>query len=683
MFRRSPRARRASRLTIVTFAGLLAIACAPSMADAQILDRIGKAGGTVQAMAERAKRAKEQADSIKRAMNPQAGGPAAATTPGAASPSGASSSAAPSAGRGAAGNAAAASVQRGSARVEELIVAPNEQDLNYSIHSRGSHLAAVVRKGSRFAVMWDGVVGPAFDRINSASNGIRIAMSPDGTRFGYVAIAGSDYVVMVDGKEVRRAPHAGNPNVAGGQGLSLAFTPNSRHYHFEWRDVTTNNLRTAPSLFFWDGVAGPASLESEPVISPDGERHAYTIVNPANGAQHALVVDGKVAPYLASNPVFTSDGAHLYTTRDVSPAVGRPTTELVLDGRPIMRATNFAVHVPPVGDRAVIVIGRPEGNRGVSELVVAGQRVPGSTSTGFPRIVFSPDGKRYAAVVGMNGQPQRVIIDGKLGQQYDAIDTLRWSPDSKHAVYTARSGANLFGVVDHVETEAGFNAAQPLDIKLMPNGRIGWIGRTNQGPALVVDGKVTQMDRRADADMFSFSPDGAHYAYVANGSVAGGNVSIDNVLAPPSTITDFGQYRNGDAKKYVWSPNGKYTVHYGAPGAQGYQGEYGFMIGGRYISQGNLSRVTLPTFTPDSKHLFWLVEDGNHSLIKIFLDGRSVYEFDAQGNAPLKAPGGWTMDERGTLTFFIQTVEGFKRVRVTPGTEDGFEAFVARGRPMR
>jgi hypothetical protein len=32
------------------------------------------------------------------------------------------------------------------------------------------------------------------------------------------------------------------------------------------------------------------------------------------------------------------------------------------------------------------------------------------------------------------------------------------------------------------------------------------------------------------------------------------------------------------------------------------------------------------------------------------------------------------------LTFLIQTVDGFKRVRVTPGPEDGFEAFLAQGK---
>ena len=89
------------------------------------------------------------------------------------------------------------------------------------------------------------------------------------------------------------------------------------------------------------------------------------------------------------------------------------------------------------------------------------------------------------------------------------------------------------------------------------------------------------------------------------------------------------------------------------------------------------------TFTPDSKHLFWIIEDGNRSVGRVFLDGRPVYEFDERGREPLKAPGGWTVDEQGVLTFFIQTVDGFKRVRITPGAEDGVEAFVARGRPMR
>ncbi len=51
------------------------------------------------------------------------------------------------------------------AKVDEQVVAPNEQGLRYSISPRGAHLVAVTQKGSRYVVLHDGVAGPLFDQI--------------------------------------------------------------------------------------------------------------------------------------------------------------------------------------------------------------------------------------------------------------------------------------------------------------------------------------------------------------------------------------------------------------------------------------------------------------------------------------------------------------------------------------
>ena len=37
----------------------------------------------------------------------------------------------------------------------------------------------------------------------------------------------------------------------------------------------------------------------------------------------------------------------------------------------------------------------------------------------------------------------------------------------------------------------------------------------------------------------------------------------------------------------------------------------------------------------------------------------------------------------GVLTFIVQTVEGFKRVRITPGPEHGVEALLAKAKPVK
>ena len=632
-------------------------------------------------LVERAKGALAKPAGDTAAARPAPGTPAATS----GAPPSASQPRATNASQGGASRAGAgASIQRGSAKVDELLVAPNEQNLAYYITPKGSHFGAVVPKGSRFAISYDGVVGPAFDRLLQVTNGVTLSFSPDGSRYAYIGETDGKYVYMVDGKEVLRIPAVTQPGVTGT--MRLFFSPNGKHWYAFYANMAARDARADPQRAWWDGVPGPVGAQMDLVVSPNGERHAYTAQNPATG-QQSLVVDGKLAPTLGGNPVFTSDGKHLFTTRDASPAQGRPVTELLVDGRVIVRATNVSVHVPPVGDRVVVVVARDDspGGAGAYALVVGGQRIPGSESSGYSQVTFSPDGKRFAAISGMGGTRQRVFSDGKAGRVYDAIDSLFFSPDSKHLAYTARAGTKTFVITDDVESEIGFAPHERIIPRFSPDGRVGWLASTGQGIAVVVDGKVTQLDPRGSAFDFSFAPDGRRFAYVASGDRSGqtgGNVFVDHVSGPTSLLRDFAQYRNGDPVRYLWSPDGKYTVHYAAPGTT-WGGDYGFVIGGKYLSQGNTSRIVLPTFTPDGKHLFWLVEDGQRSQMKLFLDGRAIYEYDVNGREPLKVPGGWSMGDDGSLSFFIQTVEGFKRVRVTPGTENGFEAWIAQGKALR
>lgn len=608
------------------------------------------------------------------------------TPPGAArpvpSPGGSATAAEPT------GSAASAHRQPGSAKIDVQVVAPNEQGLAYSITPKGVHLATLLPKGSRWAVAFDGVVGPTFDQIMSHPGGGRLAFSPDGSRFAYGARSGSDYVVMVDGKEVRRAPIKNNPQLAGGAGLWLQFTPNSKHFHFYYTNLAARDSREDPNVYFWDGVAGPPGAEQGIVVSPDGERHAYTVRNPANPEQMALAVDGKLVPGIGLHPVFTNDGKHLFTMRGSPPVQGRPVTELLLDGRPIARAESIELHVPPVGDRVVLVIGRgtPRGGANSYSLAVGGQRIAGSEASRYVRVVFSPDGKRFAAIAEVAGSRQRVVVDGRPGPDYDTIDSVWFSPDSKRAVYTGRSSTQTFVVIDTVESEVGFAVIPPISVKFTRGGRIGWLATTQQGDAAVIDGKVTRMPPRVPAGAFSFSPDGSRFAYFLGAEASGtfgGNVVVDHAPGPPSRLQEFAQLRAGDPIKFIWSPDGKYTVHYASPGTGAHTGEFGFVIGGKFLSSGKTARVVFPTFTPDAKHLFWMVEDGANQVMKVVLDGRAIYEFDMLGIEPMKVPGGWEMGEAGTLTFIHQSAEGFKRVRVTPGSENGFEAWLATGKPLR
>ena len=684
MSRRPTVLRRASAVSLVVLASSMAPASMPAQSATD------KAAKAVERAADKTSKTADRLRSILDRKK-KGGGDSSTTAPGGAPAKGerpaAGSSIGPSPAPAAGGGAEAPpsmAVARGSAKVEEMVVAPNEQNMAYYITPKGSHFGAIVAKGSRFAVSYDGVAGPAFDRILQSANGTTMAFSPDGARLGSIGGTDGKYVYMVDGKEVLRIPVVTQPGVTATTRLS--FSPNGKHWYAYFYNPAGANARAEPGRAWWDGVPGPVGATMTLTMSPDGERHAY-IVEPPGIGQQVLAVDGKLAPTIGGNPVFTTDGAHLFTTRNASPIQGRPVTELLVDGRPIARATNLTVHVPPVGDRVVLVVERGDAQSaaGAYSLVVGGQRIPGSESSGYPNLIFSPDGKRFAAVSGMKGTRQRIVVDGKAGRVYDAIDSLWFSPDSKHVVYTARANAKIFVVTDETESEVGFAAHLNIVPSFTKEGRVGWMAATGQTNAVVVDGKVTPLNPRVGSFDFSFSPDGKRFAYVLGGDVSGqlgGTVHIDHMPGPSSTLRDFEQLRSGDPIRYVWSTDGRYPVNYGYPGTT-YGSDFGFIVGDRYLPVGNVARVALPTFTPDAKHFFWLGFEGRTTMRQVWLDGRMVYEFDQQGDAPLKAPGGWLMGEDGTLIFFIQTVDGFKRVRVTPGPENGFEAWLAKGRALK
>src|SRR5437667_9307420 len=53
----------------------------------------------------------------------------------------------------------------------------------------------------------------------------------------------------------------------------------------------------------------------------------------------------------AGAPQWTADSKHLYTQRQLAGA-----TELLFDGKPLMRAFNFQVYIPLVGDLVVVMV---------------------------------------------------------------------------------------------------------------------------------------------------------------------------------------------------------------------------------------------------------------------------------------------------------------------------------------
>ncbi len=197
---------------------------------------------------------------------------------------------------------------------------------------------------------------------------------------------------MVDGKELVRSSESTDGRFDG-ETCHLYFTSNSKHVYYTSHVSLGNQRGQSFTRFVFDGKPSPTGSAGDVAFSPDGDHYAYnlTISDPYHQDRYALVVDGKIAPYMAGAPQWTADSKHVYTQRTV-PGQG---TELLFDGKPLMRAFGFRVYIPPVEDMVVVAVTGGTNFHPFSFLVVNGKKVPGSDTVErgmIDRVEFSSDG---------------------------------------------------------------------------------------------------------------------------------------------------------------------------------------------------------------------------------------------------------------------------------------------------
>ena len=483
-------------------------------------------------------------------------------------------------------------------------------------------------------------------------------------------------------------PIGSNDLIMRGGGPWVQFSPNSKHWFVFYRNTVARQPTEDPSWYAWDGIPGPKGADHGIAVSPDGERYAYLVTNPANPQQTTLIVDGKPAGYVGFDPIFNADGTRLYTTREVRPAQGSPVTEVMVDGRVVARANNAAIHVPPVGSGALILVSRRDQQRGGDRwAILAGSAiVPNSESFQLGPVWFSADGKHYAVKSSVTpGGPVSLIVDGVRQREYTSVDSVRFTDDGKVA-YVAQAGTRWFVVTGDQESDVALGSMF-VTLATGKGGRVGYAGSTTQGQVVVVDGKATRLEGRLVAvEEFRFSPDGTRYAYWV-GQVGEGPAPSRWTGRPESPACPRTSPSSGRGSRTRSSSSGVPTRNTPCTtvrrGTRASAASTGCSSGTATSPWGSTSRIVMPTFTPDGKHLFWAVEAGQRGMMEVWLDGKMVFEFDDQGRAPMAAPGGWEMGADGVLTFLVQTVEGFKRIRVTPGPGTGVEALLSKAKPVK
>ena len=73
-------------------------------------------------------------------------------------------------------------------------------------------------------------------------------------------------------------------------------------------------------------------------------------------------------------------------------------------------------------------------------------------------------------------------------------------------------------------------------------------------------------------------------------------------------------------------------------------------------------------FSPDSSHLFWIHQYGDHPN-RIFVDGKPLVDFFAVSNTMSNVPSWWEFGEDGRLNFLAQDDNSLKRITITLSSE--------------
>ncbi len=594
----------------------------------------------------------------------------------------------------AAGGGAAAKAPGSSAKIEAAVLVNGEPGMQYVLSPRGQHLAAVMLRGSRTVVVHDNVDEPKFeDVVTVANSNARVIFSEDGEHWAYLAKDGDQYVVMADGKPVAR----GGPWLAPGSQPTVAklgFTPGSKHVWF-----TTHKQPSVRDEFqlFIDGKPGPISHDAiEPLFSPDGERHTYLLAtNPLQGERsQTLIIDGKPAGYLAGNMQWTADSKSLITSRTV-PGVGA--MEVLVDGRPVMRAAGVQVQVPPVGPGFMTVVTMPFVNsRRTVFLTVGTQKVPGSDcagSAGWDVVMFTPDAKHWAARCQDGPTSYFVMADGKKGQTYNHVGAMAFTGDGR-VVYQATMNNKQF-VVTGAEESSAYTmlwAESAVNREKLRGGaagfmpaaiagtHVGYFGQTaaqmGRTRTFVLDGKARDVEQPGELEP---SPDGSRWAIITGGQFQG--VIVDGT--PHTGIVLTADNRTNGWHRVVFSPDSKHIAY----GARIDDGTYdrGIAIDGQYLKIGGMQDADLVAFSPDAKHLAWVGYSAGASTLGVYLDGELVIELANQNLSIRNEPAPrWAWLPDGTLSFVAQDGDAMKRFRVTPSTSTSLETMLSRAaRPAK
>ncbi len=133
--------------------------------------------------------------------------------------------------------------------------------------------------------------------------------------------------------------------------------------------------------------------------------------------------------------------------------------------------------------------------------------------------------------------------------------------------------------------------------------------------------------------------------------------------------------QNAQALKYVFSPDSKHVAHFAGPPTATGDNRRGVFLDGRYIPASVDGVNHQLSFSPDSKHLFWIHRYGDQAY-RVFIDGKPLVDFYPAGET---IPHWWDFGSDGTLSLVAQDEHSLKRITITLSPETSLATMLGGG----
>ncbi len=180
----------------------------------------------------------------------------------------------------------------------------------------------------------------------------------------------------------------------------------------------------------------------------------------------------------------------------------------------------------------------------------------------------------------------------------------------------------------------------------------------------LVDGKTTPLGFHGGGEV-GFSPDGAHYAYMAGDGLTS-HIVVDGV---PQTKSVFSGNRTnisdlGASPTFLFSPDSRHIAHFSSAPPDSPPG-HGVFLDGKFILSSAEGVDRCLWFSPDSKHLVWVYQPGGQHSSRLIVDGKPIVNFISPANAFLTMPQWLDFNPDGTISLLTQDESSLKRITVS------------------